>query len=78
MATFTLGTRSLSRLSGVQADLFRVVKRAIELTTVDFVVVEGVRTPARQKELVAAGASQTLKSNHLTGAAVDMSASFKR
>ncbi|RYD56160.1 MAG: M15 family peptidase, partial [Verrucomicrobiaceae bacterium] len=44
-----------------------VVKRAIELTTIDFKVGEGVRTPARQKKLVAEGKSKTLNSRHLVG-----------
>jgi peptidoglycan L-alanyl-D-glutamate endopeptidase CwlK len=51
-----------------------VVKRAIEISEVDFTVTEGLRSAARQKELVSAGASQTLKSRHLTGHAVDLAA----
>jgi peptidoglycan L-alanyl-D-glutamate endopeptidase CwlK len=67
-----LSARSLQRLNGVHPDLVRVVKRAIELTGVDFAVTEGLRTLARQRELVTAGASQTLRSRHLTGHAVDL------
>jgi peptidoglycan L-alanyl-D-glutamate endopeptidase CwlK len=52
----------------------RVVKRAIEITEVDFTVIEGLRTRERQKELVASGASQTMNSRHLTGHAVDLAA----
>lgn len=70
--TFQLGTRSLQRLSGVHPDLVRVVKRAIELTPVDFAVTEGVRTLATQRKYVAEGKSQTMKSRHLTGHAVDV------
>lgn len=70
--TFILGPRSLSKLTGVHPDLVRVVKRAIAVTPVDFVVTEGLRTLARQKELVAAGASKTMNSRHLTGHAVDL------
>lgn len=69
---YKLGTRSLTNLEGVHPDLARVVKRAIELTTVDFTVIEGLRTVARQKELVKAGASKTMRSRHLTGHAVDL------
>ena len=72
MSTFRLSQRSLSRLVGVHPDLVKVVKRAIELTPTDFMVVEGLRTLQRQKELVAAGASLTLNSRHLTGHAVDL------
>lgn len=71
---FVLGTRSLQRLKGVHPDLVRVVKRAITLTEIDFTVLEGKRTLARQRQLVAAGASQTLNSRHLTGHAVDLGA----
>lgn len=42
--TYTLSAKSLSRLEGVHPDLVKVVKRAIELTTVDFKVIEGVRS----------------------------------
>ena len=72
--TYVLGKRSLQRLEGVHPDLVRVVKRAITLTPVDFTVLEGLRTLARQKQLVAAGASKTMNSRHLTGHAVDLGA----
>ena len=42
-------------LEGVDVDLIKVVKRAIELTEVDFGVTEGVRSEARQAALVKAG-----------------------
>ena len=70
--TFKLGPRSLQRLSGVHGDLARVVHRAIELTTVDFGVIEGLRTVERQTELVRQGASKTMNSRHITGHAVDL------
>ncbi len=72
--TFVLSTKSRQRLAGVHPDLVRVVERAIALTPVDFVVTEGLRTVARQKTLVAAGASQTMNSRHITGHAVDVAA----
>jgi peptidoglycan LD-endopeptidase CwlK len=62
---------SVRKLEGVHADLVKVVERAASLTEVAFVVTEGVRTMKRQRELVAAGASRTLKSRHLTGHAID-------
>lgn len=71
---FKLGSRSLSRLKGLNSDLVLVVKRAIELTEVDFAVLEGLRTRSRQLELVRAGASRTMNSRHLTGHAVDLGA----
>lgn len=69
-----LSDRSIKNLSGVHEDLVKVVKRAAELATeagLDFAITEGVRTLARQRQLVAAGASTTMKSRHLTGDAFD-------
>jgi len=71
---YQLGQRSRERLQGVHHDLVRVVERAIELTSVDFTVLEGLRTTDRQKTLVAAGASKTMNSRHITGHAVDLGA----
>ena len=70
--SFKLSKRSLDRLEGVDADLVAVVKRAIEITTVDFGVVEGMRSVQTQREYVDAGKSQTMNSKHLTGDAVDL------
>lgn len=72
--TFRLGVRSRARLEGVHPDLVKVVERAIVLTTVDFTVLEGLRTLERQAQLVKSGASQTMNSRHLTGHAVDLGA----
>lgn len=65
MTQFTLSERSLKNLEGVHPDLVRVVKTALKLSTVDFVVIEGLRTVERQKQLVAQGASTTMNSRHL-------------
>jgi len=69
-----LNVRSEKNLVGVHPDLVRVVRKAAELTKLDFIVTEGLRTPERQAQLIAAGASQTTKSRHLTGHAVDLAA----
>jgi peptidoglycan L-alanyl-D-glutamate endopeptidase CwlK len=69
---YTLGLRSIQKLSGVHPDLVAVVKRAIEITEQDFSVIEGIRNIQRQRELVARGSSQTMNSRHLTGHAVDV------
>jgi len=76
---YALGPRSKARLKGVHPDLVKLVERAINLTTVDFTVLEGVRDPLRQMKLVEAGASQTMNSRHIPGAdgfakAVDLGA----
>lgn len=69
---YILGARSLQRLTGVHPDLVRVMKRAISMSPIDFTVLEGLRTVERQKQLVAQGASKTMRSRHLTGHAVDV------
>lgn len=69
--TFVLGAKSRAKLTGVHPDLIKVVERAIQLTPIDFTITEGVRSLARQKELFAAGASQTMNSRHLSGKAID-------
>jgi peptidoglycan L-alanyl-D-glutamate endopeptidase CwlK len=71
---FRLSTRSRNNLIGVHPELVAVVERAIQITDVDFAVIEGLRTPARQKQLFDAGASTTMNSRHLTGHAVDLAA----
>ena len=81
---FNLGEKSLGKLKGVHPDMVKVVKRAIQITEQDFMVLEGVRTPERQKELFAQGRTKpgpkvtwTLTSNHFKqkdgyGHAVDL------
>jgi len=73
-----LGARSLSRLEGVHPDLVRVVRKAAALSPLDFTVLEGVRTVARQKQLLAQGATTTMKSRHLNGHAVDLAPMVSR
>lgn len=70
--SIVLGTRSLSRLEGVHPDLVRVVKRAAVMSSLDFTVLEGLRTKERQKQLFAQRATKTMNSRHLTGHAVDL------
>lgn len=65
-----LAPRSIKCLEGVHPDLVKVVKRADELGA-RFHITDGLRTLERQKQLVKAGKSKTMKSRHLTGHAVD-------
>lgn len=74
MSHFKLSARSRKNLEGVHPELVKVVERAIQITDVDFMVTEGVRSVARQKQLYNAGASTTMNSRHLTGHAVDLAA----
>lgn len=83
--SITLGARSLARLEGVHPDMIKVITRAAALSSQDFTVLEGVRTPARQKELYAQGRTKpgpkvtwVMTSNHFVnpktgyGHAVDL------
>lgn len=78
--TYQLSQRSLKNLEGVNPKLVAVVKRALELSTQDFMVIEGLRTQARQDELWAQGRTKPGAivtwtkdaSSHGTGHAVDI------
>ncbi len=67
-----LGKTSREKLDGVKPDLIKVVKRANEITEIDFAVLEGVRSLHRQTELYVAKVSPTMNSKHLTEEAVDL------
>jgi len=71
-----IDARSKNNLTGVHPDLQRVICAALEAHPVHFIVTEGLRTLERQRKLVAAGASKTINSRHLTGHAVDVVASI--
>ena len=71
---YKLSTRSQERLMGIEPELKEVVYEAIKVTKIDFGVIEGLRTEEKQKQLVESGASQTMKSKHLEGRAVDLMA----
>ncbi|WBQ09866.1 M15 family metallopeptidase [Hyphomonadaceae bacterium ML37] len=69
---FRFSARSEQRLRGVHPHLERVIRRALEISPLDFTIVEGLRTIEQQQEYVARGASTTMNSRHLTGHAVDI------
>ena len=69
---FKLSKRSLDKLVGADPKLVRIVRRAIELTKVDFGISEGLRSVETQRKYVAAGKSQTMASKHIEGRAVDL------
>ena len=72
---FSLSERSLINLRGVDERLVKVVQRAIQITTVDFGVIEGVRTPEKQMEYYKRGVSQiAVGGKHVEGKAVDLMA----
>lgn len=66
--------RSLGNMHGVHPDLIRVAAHALQTSPHDFVVIEGVRSLERQRELVKAGKSWTMNSRHLHGLAIDLMA----
>ena len=70
MAKFKFSARSLGNLD-VHKDLKAVAFKALELTPVDFIVVDGGRTIAEQRRYVQQGKSKTMKSKHLKGYAFD-------
>ena len=72
--SFSLSNRSKQNLKGVHPDLQAVVYRAIKISPIDFAVTEGVRSVEKQKLLFDSGASQTMRSRHLDGHAVDLAA----
>ncbi len=80
---FRLSPASEKILATVRPDLQKVIRRAAELTTVPFAVVSGGRTAEQQAALYRIGRrgisgekpiTWTLKSNHMSMAAVDVSA----
>lgn len=72
MNNFKFSQRSENNLKGVNPDLVKIVRRALQLSPVDFGITEGLRTVERQRQLVAAGKSQTMNSRHISGHAVDV------
>jgi hypothetical protein len=61
-------------MRGVDPRLVAIASRALAYSTVDFGVIEGLRSTERQKELVLTKASKTMNSRHLTGHAIDVMA----
>lgn len=72
MNNFKFSKRSEENLKGVHTDLVKVARRALEISEIDFTVIEGVRTKARQQQLYKQGATKTMNSRHLTGHAIDI------
>lgn len=66
-----ISERSLRNMEGLHPDLRAVIRTALEQDK-DLVLIEGLRTIERQKQVVAEGASDTMNSRHLTGHAGDI------
>lgn len=69
---FKFSSRSKERLKGVDEKLVDVIETSLMESPYDFGITEGLRTIEKQKEYVKAGKSQTMKSYHLRGKAVDI------
>lgn len=79
MSDFRLSKRSLDILATVKPELACVVKRAIEISEVDFSVTAGNRTQQEQNKLYEQGrttagkiVTNTRNSRHIGGYAVDL------
>ena len=68
VVSYTLGKVSMHKLVHAHPDLQKVVNTAIELTDVDFSVVETVRTPEQQALNVKNKVSWTMDSDHIPNA----------
>lgn len=62
-----LSQKSLTKLEGAHPDLMKVIRRAAQISDMEFTVLEVLRTVGRQRELVRTGASKTMNSRHLPG-----------
>lgn len=60
-----LTAKDNERLKRAHPDLAKVIRRAAEITTIPFTILQSDRTLAEQKANVAKGVSQTMKSRHL-------------
>lgn len=69
---YSFSVKSIGKLSGVHQDLQRVMLEAITNSPLDFGISQGLRTLEEQKALFDSGKSQTMRSRHLTGHAVDI------
>lgn len=69
---FKLSQRSKANLEGVDDRLVKVINRALETSSADFAIIEGLRSMKKQEENVRKGVSKTMASRHLTGHAVDI------
>ncbi len=69
--SFQFSRRSQAQLRTLDPRLQAVARHALRLSRVDFTIISARRTIAEQRRLVAVGKSQTMRSRHLTGHALD-------
>lgn len=80
--TYRMDERSEKMLIGIHPDLVGPMRLAhmrvsAQHPGLSFVIYCGIRTTAQQRELVASGASTTMKSRHLSGHAVDLAPTWR-
>lgn len=63
---------SVERRKGVHPDLLKLADAVLQAAPWPLRITEGLRTLERQKQLLAAKATKTLNSRHLTGHALDI------
>ncbi|MDR3078866.1 MAG: hypothetical protein LBU15_02405 [Rickettsiales bacterium] len=69
---YSFSARSEHLLGSVIPELGLLARQAIAASPIDFAIVEGLRTPQRQKMLYQSGKSRTLNSKHCEGRAIDI------
>lgn len=65
LMSYKFGNSSKQKLQKVHPDLVKVMNLAIEKSTKDFSIIEGIRTLQRQKQLLQEKKTTTLNSKHL-------------
>lgn len=71
---FAFSPASLVNLHSVHPDLQKLAIRALQLSPIDFAIIEGLRTEEEEQKCIASGKSETTHSRHLTGDAIDFMA----
>jgi peptidoglycan L-alanyl-D-glutamate endopeptidase CwlK len=74
LSGFIFGAASLSHLDPVCPQLQQVTYRALEITPIDFAVIDGWRSQAEHLKNVSKGVSWVLRSRHQDGEAIDFMA----
>src|SRR5699024_2114611 len=69
--SYKYGKRSLDNLNGVNPLLINVLNRTLEISPVDFGIIQGKRSIDEQRKNVEKGVSQTMNSRHLEECPID-------
>ena len=69
---YKLSNKSKREMMGIDDRLQEIIELTIQITTIDFMVFDGLRTQEEQEEYVRRGVSWTMHSKHLTGHAMDL------